>query len=112
MFFRKRKPKEKVLFNKKVKRHKAKKATGIEVKNVEQENKIFRLRVILGCVVVCLCFSTLFANLYYLQVLSFEDYQTRSNENRIRVLPVVPQRGMIYDVTTWYWPKIVLSSTS
>lgn len=97
MFFHKRKPKEKVLFNKKIKKHKTKKATGIEVKNVEQENKIFRLRVILGCVVIVICFSTLFANLYYLQVISYDDYQTRSNENRIRVLPVVPQRGMIYD---------------
>lgn len=86
-----------MLFNKKQKKHKTKKANGIEVKNSEQEQKIFRLRVIIGCIVVFICFSLLFANLYYLQVISHEDYQTRSNENRIRVLPVVPQRGMIYD---------------
>ena len=99
MFFNKRKkPKERLLFNKKVKQRKAKKsATGIEVKNVELETRIFKLRVILGCIVVLICFSVLFANLYYLQVISYDDYQTRSNENRIRVLPVVPQRGIIYD---------------
>ena len=97
MLIHKRKPKERVLFNKKQKKHKTKKANGIEVKNSEQEQKIFRLRVIIGCIVVFICFSLLFANLYYLQVISHEDYQTRSNENRIRVLPVVPQRGMIYD---------------
>ena len=99
MFFNKRKkPKERLLFNKKVKQRKAKKsATGIEVKNVELETRIFKLRVILGCIVVLICFSVLFANLYNLQVISYDDYQTRSNENRIRVLPVVPQRGIIYD---------------
>lgn len=39
----------------------------------------------------------LFCNLYYLQIISFKDYQTRSNENRIKVMPVVPPRGIIYD---------------
>lgn len=97
MFFRKRKPKERVLFNKKDKKRKLKQNSGIKVKNAEQENRIFRLRVFLGCGVVFVCFAILFANLYYLQVLSYDDYQTRSNVNRIRVLPVVPQRGIIYD---------------
>ena len=36
-------------------------------------------------------------NLHYLQVTRFEDYQTRSNGNRIKVLPVAPNRGLIYD---------------
>ncbi len=37
------------------------------------------------------------SNLYYLQVTKYEDYQTRSNGNRIKVLPVAPNRGLIYD---------------
>lgn len=98
MLFPKRKPKERLLFNKKIKKRRAKKTTnGIEVKNVELEQRIFKLRVVLGAIVVLVCFSILFANLYYLQVISYDDYQTRSNENRIRILPVVPQRGIIYD---------------
>jgi penicillin-binding protein 2 len=36
-------------------------------------------------------------NLYNLQINRFEDYQTRSNGNRIKVLPVAPNRGLIYD---------------
>lgn len=97
MFF-KRKQKERLLFkNKKTKKRKNKQKGGIEVKNAEQEQRIFRLRMIIGIIVVCICFSVLFANLYYLQVISHDVYQTRSNENRIRVLPVVPQRGIIYD---------------
>jgi penicillin-binding protein 2 len=37
------------------------------------------------------------SNLYYLQITRFDDYQTRSNGNRIKVLPVAPNRGLIYD---------------
>ncbi|MCR5085027.1 MAG: penicillin-binding protein 2 [Succinivibrionaceae bacterium] len=50
------------------------------------------------CIVIsALMMLILFANLYYLQVVSHDDYQTRSNENRIKVMPVVPPRGIIYD---------------
>ena len=97
MFSKKRKEKERALYNKKDKKRKLKQNSAIKVKNVEQENRIFRLRVFIGCCVVFVCFAILFGNLYYLQVLSYDDYQTRSNVNRIRVLPVVPQRGIIYD---------------
>ncbi len=39
----------------------------------------------------------LVANLYNLQVNQFKDYQTRSNDNRIKILPIAPTRGLIYD---------------
>ncbi len=39
----------------------------------------------------------LIANLYNLQIVRFEDYRTRSNENRIKLLPIAPSRGIIYD---------------
>ena len=39
----------------------------------------------------------LFCNLYYLQIISYQDYKTRSLENSIKVMPVVPPRGIIYD---------------
>lgn len=94
VFSHKRKPpKERQLF----KANKDKKAAANGTNPVEQELHIFKQRVLIGCVTVLICFGILFANLYYLQVISYQDYQTRSNENRIRVLPVVPQRGTIYD---------------
>ena len=37
------------------------------------------------------------SNLYYLQISRFEDYQTRADGNRIKLLPVAPNRGLIYD---------------
>ncbi len=41
--------------------------------------------------------TLLISNLYYLQIERYEDYQTRSNGNRIKVLPVAPNRGLIFD---------------
>lgn len=41
--------------------------------------------------------SVLLGNLYHLQIVSFDDYQTRSNDNRTRVRPISPNRGLIYD---------------
>lgn len=41
--------------------------------------------------------SLIMVNLYHLQVTQYEDYQTRSNGNRIKVLPIAPNRGLIYD---------------
>ncbi|QSX29187.1 penicillin-binding protein 2 [Shewanella cyperi] len=61
------------------------------------EASLFKRRALFTfcCVVVLL--SVLVANLHHLQVTSFSDYATRSNENRIRVVPVAPSRGLIYD---------------
>ncbi|MBE3751569.1 penicillin-binding protein 2 [Vibrio parahaemolyticus] len=39
----------------------------------------------------------LVANMYNIQVNQFQDYQTRSNDNRIKVVPIAPNRGLIYD---------------
>lgn len=39
----------------------------------------------------------LIANLYNVQIVRFNDYQTRSNENRIKLVPIPPSRGIIYD---------------
>ncbi len=97
VLFKKRKPKKRSIFQEKVEKVKRPSSQSGVDKSEEQEVRIFRLRVFLGCLVVALCFLILFGNLYYLQVMSHEDYQTRSNVNRIRVLPVVPQRGIIYD---------------
>ena len=67
------------------------------VRNIEQENIMFRMRTWFCVGIMVVMMGVLFINLYYLQVVSHDTYQTRSNENRIKILPVVPQRGIIYD---------------
>ncbi|GGB60849.1 penicillin-binding protein 2 [Shewanella inventionis] len=61
------------------------------------EAALFKRRALFTfiCVFVLLC--VLFSNLYHLQVVSYKDYETRSNDNRIRVVPTAPSRGLIYD---------------
>ncbi|MGN0915654.1 MAG: penicillin-binding protein 2 [Succinivibrio sp.] len=63
----------------------------------EREGAVFRSRIIVCIIISVVMVVILFCNLYYLQIISYHDYQTRSNENRIKVVPVVPPRGIIYD---------------
>ncbi|MDY6322336.1 MAG: penicillin-binding protein 2 [Succinivibrio sp.] len=66
-------------------------------RDLEAEAALFRNRVIICIGISLIMIGLLFANLYYLQVVSYQDYQTRSNENRLKIVPVVPSRGIIYD---------------
>lgn len=46
---------------------------------------------------ILLLSGVLVANLYNLQIVRFDDYSTRSNDNRIKLVPIAPSRGMIFD---------------
>ncbi len=61
------------------------------------EASLFARRALVSFIFVILVLSLLLSNLYYLQVDSYQAYQTRSNENRIKLVPLAPNRGLIYD---------------
>ncbi|MGS0682644.1 penicillin-binding protein 2 [Shewanella sp. 125m-7] len=61
------------------------------------EASLFKSRALFTFLCVFILLSLLLVNLYNLQITSFKDYETRSNDNRIRVVPVAPSRGLIYD---------------
>lgn len=67
------------------------------IRNHSSEANLFARRTFIAFIGVLLLLVTLFSNVYSLQVNSFEKYQTRSNSNRIKLLPVAPNRGLIYD---------------
>ena len=69
----------------------------IELKNVERELDHFRGRLLAAALFVLVCFGLLGARLVYLQVYKHEDLATQAEANRIAVLPVVPNRGLIVD---------------
>lgn len=69
----------------------------ILIKDHSAEANLFARRTFIGLLVVFVMVAMVLTNLYYLQVSRFEDYQTRANGNRIKVLPVAPNRGLIYD---------------
>jgi penicillin-binding protein 2 len=57
----------------------------------------FRRRVLFAGAVVLVCFSLLLARFVWLQVVMHDYYRTRAEDNRIALLPVTPNRGLIVD---------------
>jgi penicillin-binding protein 2 len=68
-----------------------------ELKNVEQELSRFRLRLIAAAAFVLFAFGLLATRLVYLQVYRHEELATQAENNRITVVPMVPNRGLIVD---------------
>ncbi len=68
-----------------------------ELKNVEQEVGRFRLRLLAAAAFVLVLFGLLGARLVYLQVYKHEELSTQAENNRITVVPIVPNRGLILD---------------
>ena len=68
-----------------------------ELKDLEQEIGRFRSRLLAAGAFVLLAFSLLSARLVYLQVIRHEELATQAENNRIAVVPIVPNRGLIVD---------------
>lgn len=71
----------------------------VAIKDLAAEARLFNVRAIAAMVFVCLMFAVVIYNQYLLQIVSYQDYQTRSEGNRIKVVPMAPNRGLIYDRT-------------
>ncbi|TPG64003.1 peptidoglycan DD-transpeptidase MrdA [Ewingella americana] len=61
------------------------------------ESALFVRRALVAFIGILLLSGILAFNLYNLQIVRFQDYQTRSNDNRIKLVPIAPSRGIIYD---------------
>jgi penicillin-binding protein 2 len=72
-------------------------ASGVELRNAELELKHFRIRLGLAMGFVVVMFGLLFARFAYLQVYMHEHYHTLAEANRVSILPIVPNRGIIVD---------------
>jgi len=67
------------------------------IRNNVAESNLFARRVIIAFIVVCAMITALIVNLYSIQVSLHDDYQTRANGNRIKIIPIAPNRGLIFD---------------
>ena len=67
------------------------------LRDVEQEIDRFRGRLLAAAGFVLLAFLLLAARLIYLQVIRHEELATQAEANRIAVVPIVPNRGLIVD---------------
>ncbi|MFB5143669.1 penicillin-binding protein 2 [Vibrio diabolicus] len=68
-----------------------------QIRDYQAEARLFASRAIVAFIGIVLLMGALVANMYNIQVNQFQDYQTRSNDNRIKVVPIAPNRGLIYD---------------
>lgn len=69
----------------------------VELKNLEGERSEFRRRVAVAGVFVLVLFAVLLGRFVHLQVVNHEHYYTQAEANRISLVPIVPNRGLILD---------------
>ncbi|WP_281686038.1 penicillin-binding protein 2 [Pseudomonas citronellolis] len=69
----------------------------IQLKDHEKDARLVRRRVVVGAVAIFLLALVLVARMYHLQVTQYEYHSTLSENNRVHVQPIPPNRGLIYD---------------
>jgi len=69
----------------------------LEYKDHQREIFHFQLRLVVSIGFVIVLLVILLTRLFYLQVLGHSHYQTLAESNRIAVVPIVPNRGLILD---------------
>src|SRR5881628_3154385 len=68
-----------------------------EIRDTKRDLYYFQLRLGVAGVVVLAAFTVLFGRFFYLQVIQHQYYDTKAEDNRISIVPVVPNRGLILD---------------
>lgn len=72
-------------------------AKRVRLKGAAPQIKLYRKRVLavtIGMFILILCLIT---RLFWLQVIEHNQYTTLSNQNQLSLLPIAPNRGLIYD---------------
>ncbi len=68
-----------------------------QIRDHRAESALFFRRALVSFIGIAILVGLLLFNLFHIQVEQHQDYQTRSNDNRIKIVPVSPNRGLIYD---------------
>jgi penicillin-binding protein 2 len=68
-----------------------------EVRDPALEQRRLRTRLLVAWWLVIACFAVLLARFGWLQVVRHENYSALAEDNRIALVPVPPQRGLIFD---------------
>ncbi|MDX2312893.1 MAG: penicillin-binding protein 2 [Gammaproteobacteria bacterium] len=67
------------------------------IKDIARESRIVRNRVIASCFGILFLAGLLVLRMAQLQVLEYEHFSTLSEDNRVKIVPLAPTRGLIYD---------------
>ena len=69
----------------------------MEFRNPQEDLDRFKSRLTITVGFVLVCFGLLFARFFWLQVVQHDYFDTRAEDNRISLVPLVPNRGLILD---------------
>ena len=72
-------------------------ATGRPLKDKAQEERLFRARALMAFLIILAAIFLLSLRYAYLQLINYEEFTARSINNQVRIVPVAPNRGLIYD---------------
>jgi penicillin-binding protein 2 len=70
---------------------------GIEMRNAQLDLHHFRLRLAVAAALMLVLFALLAGRIFYLQVIKHGELYTLAEANRISIVPVTPNRGIIVD---------------
>ncbi len=62
-----------------------------------QEKRLATSRAIGGLVIIGMMIIVLLCRVAYLQIIDYKKYATLSSDNQLRLVPIAPSRGLIYD---------------
>jgi len=71
--------------------------SGNEMRNAEREVFLFRRRLVIAALLALGAFGALFGRFVYLQVAQHDHYRMLAESNRVAIVPIVPNRGVITD---------------
>jgi len=69
----------------------------MEFSNPQEGLERFQRRLTIAGSLVLVCFGLLFSRFFWLQVVQHDYFETRAEDNRISLVPIVPNRGLIVD---------------
>lgn len=69
---------------------------GPRIKEQSRESRLFLQRIVVAVLGMLALIAVLVGRLVHLQLVSHEHYTTLSRDNRLRLLPIAPTRGLIY----------------
>lgn len=71
-------------------------AKSLTLRDVGREGRVFTARVLISVSVIISITTLLLARIGFVQIVNHAHYQTLSHENRVKIVPVPPTRGLIY----------------
>jgi len=67
------------------------------IENSSRESRLFSMRAVSAAVIVGILVLVLVGRLVHLQIVKHQHFTTQSENNRVKIVPIAPTRGLIFD---------------